>query len=1220
MGFCPHCGRELSNHEAECPGCGLTIPATDLTKAADATLPGTLAAQPEEKPLEKGRVLGGRYEILEIIGKGGMGWVYKARDREIDRLVALKVIRHDLAKDDIAIKRFRDEIILARKVTHKNVLRIYDIAEAEGIKFISMPYIEGQDLKTVITEKGALGIDETIRIAGQVAHALKCAHEAGVIHRDLKPQNIMIDREGTAYVTDFGIAKSTEAGGLTVTGQIIGTPEYMSPEQAEGLEVDRRTDIYSFGLVVYEMLTGQVAFKADSIISTLMKRLREYAEPPSRVNPAVPAWLDNLTMKALERKPDDRYGSVDQILADIESQTVKIKRRLGRRSIAIAATLAGLAVIVAVALVLKPALVFHKARTYLAILPFENNAGESRLDWLVSGIPDNLTADLAQSKFFRIMSPERLRQMVHDLGADMREVAAPEVTRRLAEAAGLEAVAFGSFIKSGDEIRITLKVENARNQEILGTDMVKGSEADLLAMIDDLGNRTKRIFNLSQKDIDADFGKEAAAQRTKSVKAAAEFAKGLEFSYRGASLDAAKAFEAAISSDPDFAMAYAKAADAYQKLGYDEKAEQLSLTAVDKLVKFMDRVPPADRTFIMASHAGITNNADEAVESYKEFIAKYPDDPEGYYKLGVTYASVSEWKGAEENFRKAISLDPKFGPARFELGKVLINLDELDRALPELQQALKQDQDMGNREGEADALNAIGVVYKRKNDFEKALTYYQASTKIKEDLGDKRGLAASLGNIGSIYEIMGKREQALSVLKTSLEIRKEIGDKKGISTALNKIGQIYQSDGRLEEALTNYERSYELRKELGSKDLMASSLSDMGTVYALMGRFDEGVEMDSMALALRMETGEPRDQAQSLRNIAETLINRGQFGNARARLAQAIAIDTQIGDARIIARDNQALAQYYLSKGRVDSAMVCLTEALQAQNSIEDKPYAAVTMNFLGDAYFRKGEYTLALRSLDGALAIAGEIQDKELGANALVLKANIFYEIGYQPGLDSVLAALDTYDQAYLSHQLRCHLSVIQARGGVSARPGADLPRACGAILESIGREDVRCRGATMILCARAHMSEGRQDEAKQVLATVLSEARRLGLRDLEAESMWLLAQVLAKQGTLQEASDLAKQALAIADRLVIFDVDYLFTCGDISAAAGSRDAAATYYGRALGRAASVVEAKCPRRFKQYYLLSKDVPAFVAKLAGLLEGTGRETEVRSLKSRLGLK
>jgi tetratricopeptide (TPR) repeat protein len=341
--------------------------------------------------------------------------------------------------------------------------------------------------------------------------------------------------------------------------------------------------------------------------------------------------------------------------------------------------------------------------------------------------------------------------------------------RQLAKAADLDAIAVGSFAKAGDKIRITIRIEDAEDQELLGTRSVEGPEDDLFAMIDELTRLTKQIFNLSQKAIDADLDRDLAVQRTKSVAAASGFAKGLDYSYRGAHLDAARAFEEAIEDDPEFALAYAKAAEAYSKTGYDDKAEQLSLAAVNKAIQFSDKVTPADRAFIIAGHAEITHNSADAIESYNDFIAAYPDDPEGYYKLGMLYFAVSEWDSAAANFTRAIGLDPKFASAKFELAKVLINQDSLDEALKQLEDALTLYRDSGGKEGEGNVLNAIGVLYKRRNQFDKAVSYYEQSLALKEELGDKRGIAATLGNLGSVYEITGRKDRALEVLERSLE-------------------------------------------------------------------------------------------------------------------------------------------------------------------------------------------------------------------------------------------------------------------------------------------------------------------------------------------------------------------------------------------------------------------------------------------------------------------
>jgi len=1220
MAKCPECGSDLPHDSHQCPECGITILQSDFTQISDKTYPGDPFAASGEKALTEGSVLGNRYEILAVIGKGGMGWVYKARDREIDRVVALKVIREDLARDENIIKRFKDEIILARKVTHKNVLRIFDIAEAEGRKFISMPYIEGRDLKDVITEEGALPVERALDIAGQVLEALKSAHDAGVIHRDLKPQNIMIDKEGTVCVADFGIAKSADTGGLTVTGQIVGTPEYMSPEQAEGKEVDSRSDLYSFGLILYEMLTGKVPFKADSIISTLMLRLREKPQAPSKDNPAVPPWLDRLVMRTLEKEVEDRYGSAEEILSDIELQTVKRRVRLRPRGIITIAVLVAVGVAAALLIGRRPRLVMEEGRVYLAILPFENSVGDADLDWLTSGIPDNLTADLAQSKFFRVMSPERLRQIASEAGQEVGAINTPEGMGALAKATDLDYVLTGSFFRSGDKIRITIKVLEIDNLETKGSDIVQDDESELLAMIDDLTRKTKQIFELTQQEIDEDLDRAMGEQRTKSVKAASEFATGLKYSYVGAYLDAAQAFEGAIAADEDFAMAYAKASEAYKNLGYDEKAESLSLIAVDKAIKFIDRVPPADRTFIMANHADITYNADQAIESYTEYVEAYPDDPEGYVNLATVYEGISEWDLAAENLREALRLDPKSGSARFELGKVLIRKNDLDAALPELERALEFYRDIGNKEGEATVLNAIGILHKRRNEFDEAIAQYEASLAIKEELGDRRGAAASLTNIGTVYEIMGDRDRALEVLERSLEITREIGDRMGISLALIKIGHIHLYSGHYDEALSCMERSYEIREELGAKHLMASSLSDLGFIYSIMGDYEKSLEMEERALALHREIGDEEGEAEVLRNIAETQIVQGKFAEASENIRRAVTIHTRLEDSRRLAWDSSILGRHALDRGKVDSALVHLGRSLAGHEALEEKPGIAMAKILMGEAYLAKDHYRKALSAFDDAYTISREMDDSESTIDVLLVKSRVYFETGYLAGCDSIMNELDSMYDRDLTFQTRCRLSLARARRHYAEGDLEAALKATDELVALTGNDYVRCSVGAMLLSAMIRIDRDDPARAGQVLEDARQRAARYSLRDLEAQSLCLLAKVRAGQGRTDEAIGLCSDGVDLSSRLGQATYDCRIVCADACVAAGDTERALEFLGPALDEISVVYEDRCPPRMRQDLLVSKQVSEHLRQIESILSGLGRTGEAAAYRARFPLK
>ena len=268
--------------------------------------------------LEVGTVLGGRYEIQQLLGMGGMGAVYKARDNEVDRTVGLKVIRPDLAGNPAILARFKQELVLARQVTHRNIIRIYDLNEAEGVKFITMEFIEGEDLRTILTRQGKMSPREAITILRQACGGLQAAHNEGVIHRDLKPSNIMRDASGRVVIMDFGLAKTVQGDGMTQTGMMIGTMEYMSPEQAMGSDLDARSDIFTMGLIFYELLTGNIPFRAESAIASLVKRTQERAVPLSDVDPTIPPALSMITAKCLERDPKARYSSLQELLDDLD--------------------------------------------------------------------------------------------------------------------------------------------------------------------------------------------------------------------------------------------------------------------------------------------------------------------------------------------------------------------------------------------------------------------------------------------------------------------------------------------------------------------------------------------------------------------------------------------------------------------------------------------------------------------------------------------------------------------------------------------------------------------------------------------------------------------------------------------------------------------------------------------------------------------------------------
>src|SRR3974390_2793495 len=320
------------------PSCGSRKP-PEITPHPDATFVESIVGTPapytpspgsgprpvsgvymKEAVLQPGDIIGGRYEIQLLLGEGGMGAVYKALDREVERTVALKLIRPELASNPSILARFKQELLTAHQVTPKNVIRIYDLAEAEGVKFITMEFVEGSDLRRILVENGKLQPEQAIEIIRQVCKALDAAHSAGVIHRDLKPQNIMREtKTGRILVMDFGLARTIEGDGMTQTGALLGTIEYMSPEQSMGKALDQRSDIFAVGLIFYELLTGKTPYKADTAMASLLRRNQERAVPAAELDASIPKGLSDIVSKCLERDLDHRYQSSQEILNDLDA-------------------------------------------------------------------------------------------------------------------------------------------------------------------------------------------------------------------------------------------------------------------------------------------------------------------------------------------------------------------------------------------------------------------------------------------------------------------------------------------------------------------------------------------------------------------------------------------------------------------------------------------------------------------------------------------------------------------------------------------------------------------------------------------------------------------------------------------------------------------------------------------------------------------------------------
>ena len=521
---CPQC--EFDNPETAhfCADCG-----TQLIDQTGELLPITRTLMTPREELTTGSTFAGRYQIIEEIGRGGMGRIYKVFDTEIDEKVALKLIKPEVAADKGNIERFRNEMKFARQVGHRNVSRMFDLGKHEGTYFITMEYVPGEDLKSFIRRIGQLPVGKAVAIAKQVAEGLIEAHRQGVIHRDLKPRNIIIDREGNAKIMDFGIARSLKSEGMTEKGIMVGTPEYMSPEQTESSDIDQRSDIYSLGILLFEMLTGRIPFEGETPLSIAIKQKTEAPPRPEEFNPGISQDLSQLILKCMEKDPANRYQSSEEVLASLEmierelpttEITAPRKRPTATREITVTVGLkktilpiAAVLVLIIAAILLRQ-LLFRPTPTSmtgdkpsLAILYFKNNTGAEDLEHWRTALTDLLITDLSQSQFVRVLSAERLFDVLEDMGQLEATAFSSDTIEEVAERSRVDHILVGNYTEAGDKFRINVSLQEAASGELIASESVEGEgEGSFYSMVDELTRWIKSNFELSEANLADDQG------------------------------------------------------------------------------------------------------------------------------------------------------------------------------------------------------------------------------------------------------------------------------------------------------------------------------------------------------------------------------------------------------------------------------------------------------------------------------------------------------------------------------------------------------------------------------------------------------------------------------------------------------------------------------------------------------------------------------------------
>ncbi|MBN1273928.1 MAG: protein kinase [Candidatus Aminicenantes bacterium] len=957
--FCSKCGSSLDDAEAT------------LTSG-----PEKSEASYQKYRFSAGEIFDDRYRIIEEIGRGGMGWVYKAEDTKLNITVALKFIHPRYAAHPAFIDRFKKETLTARSISHENVIRIHDLGESDDIKYLSMEFIKGHSLDEVIRSAGRLSAAKTIEMTRQMCQALDAAHKKGIIHTDFKPSNIMVDNSGHVYVMDFGLARAIYTTESEQDKKRSGTPMYMSPEQAEGKKLDPRTDIYSLGTVIYEMVTGRTVFEGKSSREVMDKHIQETAAAPSKLFPQIPPFLENIIRRCLEKDPAKRFQSTAEILEVLEkhkplSKTARFTRLLRRP--AFAGLLFFLLIAAAILIYLTnrgpSSLVSKGIRKALAVVYLANNTGDPNLDYLKRSLPDLLISDLLQSRYIRVMSTDKIYTVLRDFNLLEAETYSTNELKKIAQACHADYILSGNFSGSSDSLQVNTFLHDIKNMEITGKETAAGTGGNgIFLIVDTLTREIKEDFNLSQDEIYQDIDQDVMEITTSSPEALRHFVTAKIFHNQGKYQESNTELEEAVNLDQEFANAYRMMSINCAYLGkYDEQDKWLA-----KAQSFLNRVSERDYYLIQGL---VAVTVKETIAAYTKLLEIYPDDLETLGLLGSWYRGVEEWEKAREQFEKIIAVDPNQGLAIANIAYCHMALGEYEKARNLLlskkdifveptfyyiqlamaylcQRRFEETRKELENAHEA-APNDRTILELMGNSFQ-AMDDYPAAEKVYQKMAEgKDFLMRYMGLHWQFYLYLTQKNttEMLKTIEQGLTFSQKYGFKPGLyNFNMMRTYQLLQ-ENKLEQALESAGRTVERAMECGVSDYTIFSHHLRGLVYVRMGRIE-----DARHAAQRIEQEvEKNEIPKQMRHYHHLM---GEIARSEDRPKEAIEyfekacslLDSEHtkADRHILYLDS--LASAYLENGMVEKAATKyekITKLTTGKLRFGDK---------LGQAFYRLGQ------------------------------------------------------------------------------------------------------------------------------------------------------------------------------------------------------------------------------------------------------------------------
>jgi eukaryotic-like serine/threonine-protein kinase len=920
-----------------------------------------LYATPVSLVLPEGVEIGHRYKVLKLLGIGGMGSVYRVHDRELDRDVALKLIRGDIATNASTLERFKREIQLSSKVTHKNVLRVFDLGETHGVKYLTMEYVEGEDLAGLLQREKRLPMPRILSIFRQICEGLQAAHAKGVIHRDLKPQNVMLDAEDHVLLTDFGLAKTVEQSGVTQTGAIVGTPYYMSPEQVKGETAGPQSDIYSLGIMLYEMVTGAVPFTGKSAFEVMMQRVQKPPRPAVEANPEIPGYLQKILDRCLAVDQTLRYQSAGEILADLDTAsfrpTLRYRIRRRRWPVPAAAGLAVAALLAAAGLWLyrtgrasKP--ITQKPQSVL-IADFANHTGDAVFD---GTLEPAFTIAMEGASFVSSYSRNQARKIAGQLrpGATALD---ESLARLVAVREGIDVVTSGSVDRRGDGYEVSVRAVDAATGKTIATDQEKASGKEgVLSSVARLAAQVRRALG----DATPQSAQLAAAETytAGSLEAAHEYAIAQDLQWTGNWDEAIRHYRKALDLDSNLGRAYAGLAAVESNRGRRQEAEKDYKEALARIDRMSDREKYRTR----GGYYLLTRNADNAIDEFTALVKQYPADTAGIANLAFAYFVRRDMDRALEWGRRAIEVYPKNVPQRNNVGLYAMYAADFETGVREQKTVLQMNPQF--------VLGYVGLALSQLalGQPEQALETWN-----KLAATGPAGASAAAAGLSDIALYQGRPGDAVPLLEKGIEA--DLANKDSEAAAV-KLLALADAQLQLREpgaALAATERALLMAR--GENILYPAA-----RVYLSTGREARALAL-AAELAARLEP-DPQAYAELIRGEAE--LGRGRPGEAIKRFAAAKKIaDTWAG--------RLDLGRAYVEAGAFAEAdaqlEVCLKRRGEATALFLDE---SPTYRLFPAAYYYLGRAREGLKSPGAVDAYKSFLSVKkgEGGGDALVADA----------------------------------------------------------------------------------------------------------------------------------------------------------------------------------------------------------------------------------------